>query len=307
MKIKTILQSLDLLPKKRRGQNFLREQGSAHRIVEFAELEKGDAVLEVGPGLGAITLPMLDRGVKLAAVEIEPKLAQFLQEYAFALNPERVICADIRQITPQQVCQLLAQESFRLVSNVPYSISSELLLWILEHRHFIKDCCLLLQQEFARRIAAEPGSREGGSLSVMRALYATAELGPVIKGSCFHPRAEVDSQLLRLKILKQPAVKVDDEIFFNRVVRASFSQRRKTLLNSLAGGKLGLDKQKIELALAQSGIKAQRRAESLCLEEFSQLSAALWQHCVLLKSEFHREISSLRTAENTTVLKLDSR
>jgi 16S rRNA (adenine1518-N6/adenine1519-N6)-dimethyltransferase len=273
--IKQRLAQLELIPRKRRGQNFLIDAHTAEQIISFAQISAGDAVLEIGPGLGALTRLILQVTPRLAVVEIEKKLCDHLRHELFSKAPQNVSCADIRQVDADSIAEQLNAQQLVVVSNVPYSISSEVILWVLKNRRRIKTASLLLQNEFAKRIAADPGEKGCGSLSVLRALYALAELGPQVAGNSFYPAPEVDSALLRLTLREMPLDYPVDEALLSGVVRASFAHRRKTLLNNLCAAGFFQTKDQAERKLEKLAIDPRRRAETLTLAEFVRLSHQL--------------------------------
>ena len=275
MNVKTRLAALDLVPRKKKGQNFLKDPSAARAIADFSGAGAGEKVLEIGPGLGALTQALLALTPDICVVELEEKLCDELRRTLFARHPERVFCADIREFSAQCGAEALGAEKITVVSNVPYSISTDVVLWVLTQRPFIKSACLLLQEEFAARLGADPGERACGSLSILRAMYADVDLGFSVGGEHFYPRAGVSSRLIKLRIRKEPALAVADPVYFEQVVRAAFSHRRKTLLNSLTGSSLGIAKKRIDEALHTAGIAGTRRAENLTLEEFAALALAL--------------------------------
>jgi 16S rRNA (adenine1518-N6/adenine1519-N6)-dimethyltransferase len=272
--IKTILDSLGVRPSKRRGQNFLLDKDLVRRIVEFADLEKSDAIVEIGPGLGALTSQIVSQD-KILVVELEPHFCDYLKDSLPGLPPENVWCRDVLTTSLEECCAALGVERCRVMSNVPYSISTDVILWLIENRKYLTDATLLLQREYAERIASAEGSKRYGSLSVLRALYADAELGPKVPGSCFHPPANVESLVLKLHFLDEPRLPVRNEKFFTKIVRTAFNQRRKTLRNSLASGELAIPKDKIEEALGKLSISPSLRAERLSLEQFVAIADVL--------------------------------
>ena len=268
--IRNVLEEMGVAPRKSRGQNFLYNPGSIEKIINFAQIEAGkDTVLELGPGLGALTEGLLTVAKNYYLIELEGKFAQYLKANISGLNDRNVFIEDGREFSiekkiPQAFLPLI------FVSNVPYSISSDVVLWIIKNRKYIKRASLLLQREFAERIAANSGTKEYGSLSVLTKLYADIALGPIISGGSFFPQAEVESRMLELKILNQPRFDVEQKIF-EKVVRSSFGKRRKTILNSLAASKLFGEKSDIEQWLLQAGIFPGSRAEDLELADFAKL------------------------------------
>jgi 16S rRNA (adenine1518-N6/adenine1519-N6)-dimethyltransferase len=249
--IKDALLELEIRPSKQRGQNFLSSIQDAKTLVREAGLTKGDHVIEVGPGLGAMTQALLEEGVRVDAVEIEPRFVEYLtqkfrdRQYQFTAH-----LTDFRVFDPS----LLSSSSLALVSNVPYVFSTEMLLWMIRYRDYIKKGSLLLQKEFAERVGAPSGSRTYGSLSVFVQLFYSVRLGVQLPGDAFHPKAEVASQQLHLLATDTYFNQVDDIDYFEKVVRASFSMRRKMLLNCLLMKEIISSRNEGENLLSRVGI-----------------------------------------------------
>ncbi|MCC6953704.1 MAG: ribosomal RNA small subunit methyltransferase A [Deltaproteobacteria bacterium] len=272
MRAKHVLDRVGVVPSKQRGQNFLIDESFPDRVVEFAEIGAADHVLEIGGGLGALTEAVLRRSDDLTVVEIEPKLCAYLREQYPQLE-ERVRCADIRDVALADLAKKPG-EKFVVVGNIPYSISSDVVFWLIEQRASVRHACFLFQKEFSERVAAPPGGRDYGIISVMVKLYASTELGAIIDGSAFHPPAAVDSQLVRFSFSDHPLAAGLDHAKVRAVVAASFGQRRKTLLNSLSGSQLFESKAQTLDCLNAAGIDPGRRAETLSLEEYLRLAEA---------------------------------
>ena len=270
--VKRTLELLNVRPSKRRGQNFLVDRGSLSKVLDFAAVTTSDNVIEVGPGLGALSEELCRRSASYTAIEIESAFAGYLRERLGERGT--VIEADVREV-------VLGRElpdvpgGYHLVSNVPYSLSSEMTLWIIRNRAGIRRASLLFQREFAERLGASPGGKDYGSLTVLCSLFADSRLGPRIPGSCFYPSAEVESRLISFEILSSPRIDVGDEGLFEELVRASFATRRKTLLNALSASRFFGTKAEAEAHLRKENIDPGRRAETLTLEEYGRLSRSL--------------------------------
>ncbi|MCB0360008.1 MAG: ribosomal RNA small subunit methyltransferase A, partial [Bdellovibrionales bacterium] len=263
------LSELGITAKKSRGQNFLYDRNAAEQIVSFADLRQGP-VIEVGPGLGTLTELLAKRTANLTLIELEQTFADHLVQRGIIADPAQVIVGDARSINLEQH---FPGQAISVISNVPYSISTDLVLWVLEQRRVVRRACFLLQREFAERLASGPGSKRYGSLSVWRALFATAELGPRIPGTVFHPPTKVESQVIRMDIQEHPRIPVEDLHMFRTVVRAAFSQRRKMLSNSLQG--LFETKAQTAAALLNMAIDPNLRVEQVTLEQFARIASAL--------------------------------
>ncbi len=272
--IKAALDTLGVRPKKSRGQNFLFEKGAIQKILTFAAVRPDEDLLEVGPGLGAITERVSAEGHSFRAVDVEPKFIEYLQGALPAIPAENFLCRDIRETTLADLGFSPARPA-TVVSNVPYSLSSEFILWLVTQSASVARASLLLQREFAERVAAAPGGKDYGSLSVWCALVADVRLGPKISGNCFFPAADVESRLVELRMLEEPRFDVGDRDHFERALRASFAKRRKTILNSLHSSEHFGEKAEVERRLQIAGIDPGRRGETLTLAEFVALSAAL--------------------------------
>lgn len=267
-RVKDTLGKLELRPSKERGQNFIIAPEVLGAIVEFGKPSAADSIVEIGPGLGALT-QQLAQFPNLTLIEIEPAFCAALSK---KFPHVKIIESDVRQVDFAQIGSELV-----VFGNLPYSYSTDILFHLIDNAPHLSRAVVMLQREFAERVAAKPGSKAYGVLSVHAQLQASMKLGPIIPGTAFHPPTQVESRLLELTFLKKPVVEVGDIQWFKKVVRASFSQRRRQLHNSLKGAHL-VDPDKVAEALATAGIDGMRRAETLTLEEFSKLSSALAQY-----------------------------
>lgn len=254
------------------GQHFLRDARIAQAIVEMARLTRADLCVEIGPGEGALTLLLAERAGRLLALEVDDALIVRLRP-RLALHAE-VRYADARSFDYSTLPGLRPSPQGRVVvvGNLPYSVSKPILARLVQARTAISEMILTLQKEVAERVAATPGSSRYGTLSVLTQLYCEVRLAMAIPPGAFRPPPEVDSAVLHLSVLPAPRVSLADEPFFHRVVKAAFSQRRKSLANALAGG-LRLPVTAVRERLAATGIDPIRRAETLSLDEFSRLTA----------------------------------
>ncbi|MDP2682628.1 MAG: 16S rRNA (adenine(1518)-N(6)/adenine(1519)-N(6))-dimethyltransferase RsmA [Deltaproteobacteria bacterium] len=272
MNYKGLLKSYSLLPRKRFSQNFLTDKNVAIRIIECLGLSEGDTVIEIGPGLGILTEGLLGSGARVIAIEIDRDLAGKLRERFRDCSNLEIISADALKISYKE---LAAQHNKRLklVSNLPYNISTPIIFKLLEEREIFSMFLFMLQKEVAQRIVSPSDTKEYGILSVMVQLLADVKLEFDVPPSSFYPIPKVNSSVVRFNILDKPRVDVGDVDFFKKVVKASFGQRRKTLLNAL---KLFNIKhtQLVEL-FNIINIDPKRRGETLTLEEFAILSSEL--------------------------------
>ena len=267
-----ILNEHGLAAHKGRGQNFLSDPGAARAIVHRSGLGAGDLVLEIGPGLGALTWPLLEAGCTVVAVEVDQGFVRFLKEELAPRFPERLTIMP-HDILKVDLNDLSAQwgRGFHVVGNLPYQISTLVLLKLLDSRDVVTRAVMMFQRELAQRLTAGPGTKAYGRLSVLMGYHARLkrlmELGPEV----FYPRPKVSSTLLSIVFKESLEPPLKSESLFRRVVAAGFAQRRKTLKNSLRSDFPG---DEALAALATAGIDPARRAETLSLKEFVTLANA---------------------------------
>ena len=264
-----ILKAFGLRMSKKLGQNFLIDARIVQGIVEAAEIEPGDRVLEIGPGIGTLTQGLAEAGADVTAVELDKKLPTVLKETLKAYDNVRIVPGDILKVN---IPEIMGEAPFKVAANLPYYITTPILMTLLERRLPITHMVTMVQKEVAERMTATPGSRIYGALSVAVQYYTEPEIVLDVPPRSFIPAPEVMSVVVSCRVRKEPAVAVQDEKLFFRVVKAAFGQRRKTLMNALKGG--GFSKEAVRDALEQSGIDPTRRGETLTLEEFGRLADA---------------------------------
>ncbi|CAO0820164.1 Ribosomal RNA small subunit methyltransferase A [Desulfarculales bacterium] len=263
---------------KRRGQNFLCQPATALSIVRSAGLTLGDVVLEIGAGLGALTLAAASLAGRVIAIEVDRGLHQVLVDL---LQRQGVANVDLRLTDalaldwPATVKE--AGGPLVVVGNLPYAISSPLLFKLLENRACWRSATLMVQREVATRLLTQPGGKDYGRLSVLMQTWLEVRRGQVVGSEQFFPQPAVDSQILHFRPLEEPMVPLagpTDAEWFAKVVKAAYSQRRKTLANSLTGG-LGRSREEVLQALAVAHLNPVRRAETLSPQELGRVAAAL--------------------------------
>jgi 16S rRNA (adenine1518-N6/adenine1519-N6)-dimethyltransferase len=275
------LRSRGVSPKRALGQHFLIDQGIAQKIVRLADLEPEDCVVEIGPGMGVLTFLMLPLVKKVIAVELDPGMADWLREKAEGMASLIVVRQDALGFDFSAAAKA-AGRRLKVVANLPYNISTPVISRLLESREALAHFTLMLQREVAQRISASPGNKAYGPLSIFTQLYTSPKIMMRVPPEAFYPSPKVESALVGFEIPELPRIAIGDEGFFQKVVRASFAQRRKTILNSLKGSSLPLGPGKqIEAALVAAGIDPRRRAETLDLIEFQRLAEALQRIVVL--------------------------
>ena len=270
---KVLLTAWQLRAKKRYGQHFLRHSSIAERLVRLVGVAPEDVVLEIGAGLGALTVPLARSARKVFAVERDPDLAGLLNTELLAAGAAEVVILQ-RNILDVDISKIAGSEGQPLVvvGNLPYNISSQILIRLVTERNAISRAGLMFQKELADRICAGPGGKIYGRLSVLIQYCAQIEKILQVKAVDFFPKPKVDSTVLKLTFLQTPEYIAGDEAFFFNVVRAAFSQRRKMLKNALSGSFLKAGDTLVRNALANADIDPSRRAETLSVQEFVRLS-----------------------------------
>jgi len=273
-----LLRAWNLRARKPLGQHFLDDEAAADRIVAHARLSDDDVVLEIGAGLGALTVRLVRRAAAVYAVERDAALIPLLQSELPSAHRHRVtlLSQDILRVDLDAIA---AKEGRPLVvvGNLPYNISSQILVRLIHHRSSIDRAVLMFQSELAQRLMASPGGRDYGRLTVMLRYCADIERLMGVGGGQFYPKPKIDSTVVGVCFRPPPVQFAGDERFFFRVIKAGFSKRRKTLKNALASSDLALDAEAARQALVRSGIDPQRRAETLDVAEFVKLSNGLAQ------------------------------
>ena len=264
--IPALLRRYNLRPDKGLGQNFLVDMTALQRVVEVAGIETSDAVLEIGPGLGNLTRLLAVQARQVMAVEVDPNLIPPLREVLTPFANVQVVQSDILALDP---AQLMKEPGYLVVANIPYNITSALIRHLLEARIKPARIIMTVQREVAERICASPGKLSLLALSVQ--VYGKPIMAARILAEAFYPVPKVDSAVVRIDLSPQPLIPNPLLPLFFRLAKAGFSQKRKTLRNSLAGGLRLTPAQAANMLLA-AGIDPQRRAETLSLEEWSRLT-----------------------------------
>ncbi|MFA5072599.1 MAG: 16S rRNA (adenine(1518)-N(6)/adenine(1519)-N(6))-dimethyltransferase RsmA [Nitrospirota bacterium] len=253
-------------PKKSLGQNFLKDPHYLKRIVDAADILSADQVLEIGPGLGHLTKELAERAKKVLALELDERLITPLQQ-EFKDQPHiEIVHADALEYSYASL-----QGKWKVVANLPYYISTPIIQKLLVDRQKFISLTLMLQKEVAARICAPPGGKEYGFLSVLVQLYAEPKIEFIVPAAAFTPKPDVDSAVITLGIRDTAPIMIENEAFFMRLVKAAFSQRRKTLRNALK--QLDLPQEKMKQVLEVTGIDLDRRAETLSVEDYGKLAS----------------------------------
>ena len=265
--------------KKSFGQNFLTDTNILQKIVDTAEIDKNVNVIEIGPGIGALTEFLAENAAEVMAFEIDDRLIPILADTLRDFDNVKVINEDILKSDLQSRIKEFANPDLpiKIVANLPYYITTPILMHLIESKIPFAEFVVMMQKEVADRISAEPNTKAYGSLSIAVQYYMTAKVAFVVPRTVFVPAPNVDSAILKMTRREQPLVQVKDEDFFFRVSKISFIHRRKTLLNNLTShfGKADETKAKLEQALEIAEIKPSIRGEALSIAEFAKLADAL--------------------------------
>ena len=273
-----ILQKYNFNFQKKFGQNFLIDTRVLERIIDSAEITKDDCVLEIGPGIGTMTQYLAEAAREVVAVEIDKNLIPILQNDTLAAYDNvTIINDDILKVDINKIVQEKNNgQPIKVVANLPYYITTPIIMGLFESHVPLQSITIMVQKEVADRMQVGPGTKDYGALSLAVQYYAKPEIVANVPPNCFIPRPNVGSAVIRLTRHDVPPVQVKDEAYMFALIRASFNQRRKTLLNGLTNaGNLGVTKEEITAALEQMGLPATIRGEALTLEQFGALSNLL--------------------------------
>ena len=264
---------------KKFGQNFLVDMNMVEKIVSSAQLTKEDCVLEIGPGIGTMTQYLAERAGHVVVVEIDTQLIPILEETLGSYDNVTIINADILKVDLNQlVMDYNGGRPIKVVANLPYYITTPIILGLLEKKVPLESITIMVQKEVADRMQVGPGTKDYGALSLAVQYYCKPEFIAVVPPECFMPRPKVSSSVIRLTLYEKPPVEVNNPEYMFRLIRASFNHRRKTLVNGLTNDPgLHLDRETVMEALQKMGQKETVRGEVFRLEEFAQLSNLLYR------------------------------
>lgn len=269
-----ILQKYDFSFRKKFGQNFLIDGNILEKIVDAAQITDKDCVLEIGPGIGTMTQYLAERAKAVVAVEIDTNLIPILNDTLSSYKNIKIINEDILKVDINTIVEEQnGGNPIKIVANLPYYITTPIIMSLLEKHINLQSITIMVQKEVADRMQAGPGTKDYGALSLAVQYYTKPEIIAKVPASCFMPRPNVDSTVIKLTRYEQPPVEALDEDFLFAVIRASFNQRRKTLINGLSNaGNLSIDKERAAEVLEQMGLSSQIRGEALTLKQFAEFS-----------------------------------
>ncbi|MDU4965835.1 MAG: 16S rRNA (adenine(1518)-N(6)/adenine(1519)-N(6))-dimethyltransferase RsmA [Veillonella parvula] len=264
-----ICKRFDIKMSKKLGQNFLIKRGIVDEIVHAAELTVGEPVLEVGPGIGTLTQGLAQSGADVTAIELDRRLLEVLDTTLASYDNVRIIHGDVLKL---DVPTIMNHKPFKVVANLPYYITTPIIMSLLESKLPIERLVVMVQKEVALRMVAKPGTKDYGALSIAVQYYTEPDIVLDVPPKSFLPAPAVTSSVIRCVLRDKPPVDVIDEKLFFRVVKAGFAQRRKTFSNTMKT--TGLTRDRIEELLAKANIDGQRRGETFTLQEFADVANA---------------------------------
>ena len=264
-----ICKRFDIKMSKKLGQNFLIKRGIVDEIVKAADLQEGEPVLEIGPGIGTLTQGLAQSGANVTAIELDTRLLEVLDTTLAQYSNVTIVHGDVLKL---DVPSIMHHERFKVVANLPYYITTPIIMSLLESRLPIERLVVMVQKEVALRMVAKPGTKDYGALSVAVQYYTKPDIVLDVPPKSFLPAPAVTSSVIRCVLRDKPPVDVVDEKLFFRVVKAGVAQRRKTFANTMKT--TGLSKDRIEELLAKANIDGQRRGETFTLQEFADVANA---------------------------------
>ena len=263
-----ILKKYGLRANKKLGQNFLINEEIINQIIEKANVNKNDTIIEIGPGLGSLTAKLLENANKVIAIELDSNMSNILKERFCLYDNFELIENDVLKVNLNEIIE--KYESVKVVANLPYYITTPIIMKLLEERLKLKSITVMVQKEVGERFCAVPNSKEYGAITISINYYTKPEIIIDVPKENFEPMPEVDSCVIKLDVRNVPPVELKNEKDFFNLIKAGFSQRRKTINNSLAS--MGISKEKIKNVLEKLGIDSKLRAENLTMEQFADIS-----------------------------------
>lgn len=273
--IKSVMQKHGVTFNKGLGQNFLVDSEVCPSMAEAAELDENTCVIEIGPGVGVLTAELAKRAGKVLSFEVDNRLLPVLKETLADFDNVEIINEDVMKANlPRIIDEKCKGMDIAVCANLPYYITSPIIMLLLESRLPIKSITVMVQKEAADRLCAEVGSRDGGAVTVAVSYYADSEELFFVPRESFLPPPKVNSEVIKLTVREKLPVEVENEEFFFKLVKAAFSQRRKTAENSISAG-LGIAKSEVAEALAKAGLEKTVRAEKLTMQDFANIAKIL--------------------------------
>lgn len=272
---KFIMKQYNIVANKRLGQNFLVDENVVNNIVTSSNVTKEDLVIEIGPGLGTLTKKLLEKAGKVICVELDPKMVKIIKERFNLYDNFEVINEDVLKIDLNKIIQgnmIDGITNAKVVANLPYYITTPIIMKLLEEKLNISSITVMVQKEVAERLAAFPGDKLTGSITYTVWYYTEPQIMFEVPRDSFIPEPEVTSSVIKFKILNKPRIEVEDEEKFFRLIKKAFMQKRKTLVNALVNGGIFNSREELEMILQQLGIDTRIRGENLSLEDYKKIA-----------------------------------
>lgn len=269
---KFILDKYHITANKNLGQNFLIDDEAVTRIIDAAKVSKEDLIIEIGPGLGTLTKELLEKAGKVICIELDKRMMEILEDRFSMYTNFKVINEDVLKVNLKDLIQQEKIKTAKIVANLPYYITTPIIMKLLEDRLDIETITVMIQKEVADRLVTEPGTGDTGAITYAIHYYTEPKRVLEVPNTAFIPAPKVNSSVIQLEILKTPSVKVENEEELFKLIKIAFMQKRKTLINALANSKKYGNKEQIEKVLRELKIDLQIRPEKLTLEQFAELS-----------------------------------
>ena len=267
----SILKKYNISAKKSLGQNFLINDDIVEGIINAAEIKKEDLIIEIGPGLGTLTKRLLDEAGKVICIELDTRMIEILNDRFKTYSNFKLINDDVLKVDVKKLIKEEKINNVKIVANLPYYITTPIIMKLLEDRLDIQSITVMVQKEVADRLVEKPGGNNSGAITYAINYYTKPKKILNVPNTSFIPSPEVNSSVIQLKVLSKPSVKVQNEELLFKIIKFAFMQKRKTLLNALSNGKLAI-KEEIEKMLVDLGIDTRIRGEKLTLEEFAKIT-----------------------------------
>ena len=270
-----LLKKYGISANKRLGQNFLISDSAVEEIINSAQIEKNNYFIEIGPGLGTLTSKLLERAGKVTCIELDDRMITILNDRFslydnFELINEDILKIDLKKLIDENLSNNNL-DKVKIVANLPYYITTPIVMKLLNDKLNLDSITIMVQKEVAERLAAEPGGKECGAITYPIYYYANPSICVQVDKYSFIPAPEVDSAVIKLEMLSEPRIKIDDEKYFFNIIKASFMQKRKTLVNALTNNKIVSSKEEAEKMLVNLGFDNNIRGEKLTLEDYKNI------------------------------------
>lgn len=269
---KFILDKYHITANKNLGQNFLIDDEAVTGIIDAAKVSKDNLIIEIGPGLGTLTKELLEKAGKVICIELDKRMMEILEDRFSMYTNFKVINEDVLKVNLKDLIQQEKIKTAKIVANLPYYITTPIIMKLLEDRLDIETITVMIQKEVADRLVTEPGTGDTGAITYAIHYYTEPKRVLEVPNTAFIPAPKVNSSVIQLEILKTPSVKVENEEELFKLIKIAFMQKRKTLINALANSKKYGNKEQIEKVLRELKIDLQIRPEKLTLEQFAELS-----------------------------------